>query len=73
MVAAFALVNVTGARGGYAVVLLHGLAFAAAGDAWFIVACWRAMTAWRVAALIASLPTVLVLEEFVRRWEGART
>ena len=67
MLTAIALTNITLARGSYRAVLLQALALTAAADACFVIACWRATTAWRVAALVASLPTVGVVYDCVRR------
>src|SRR5687767_5386652 len=57
------LMTVTLSGGSYATVLRQGLLAAIAADVCFLVACWRARLAWRVASAVAAAPTVFVVLE----------
>ena len=60
--------TVTLSSGRYAAVLIQGLLAAIGADVCFLIACWRARLAWRVASAVAAAPTVFVVLEFMRRW-----
>ena len=67
MTLALLLQHITLAGGHYAPTLLSALALTAAADACLYPVATQATTPWRIAATLTMLPTLYILQEFLRR------
>ena len=63
--------NITLASQRYGPTLLKALAFTAAADICFGLLIWKGGRVWRLAAGVMTLPTLLVVADFLRRAPGA--
>ena len=60
----FQLMTTTGQ---YRVVLITALVLTALADVLLVIVTWRGRGVWRIAAVVAMMPTLFVVSDFMRR------